>query len=617
MLLCALLSLGAVALAKGSAKTISTAEIRPGMKGYGLTVFRGTKPERFEVEVIDVLHNFRPDQDLILVRTRHPVLQRAKLVAGMSGSPVYLDGRLAGAYAYGWPFSTEAVAGVTPIRSIFAELHRPLDPQVWDLLGTLPKRPKVSRVQQRRPPRALGGLRAYTGNERVVAHRALRAHASHFGGNLSYSSVATPMREMIPAATTVMVGGLGDRALSVLGQELERLGLVALQAGGASRARAQLPQRFEDGSAIGVQLIAGDISATAIGTVTHVAGRRLVAFGHPMMNAGQSALPTATAKVVHVLSSERRSFKLAETLTPLGTLVHDRQATIVIDTELQPSTVPVRIRVHGAKGAPRTQWDVRVASQRALTPMLVFSAILNAIGATAAERADVIFDVDSRVTLERHGVVETRDQGYAPLGMANPLSLSRLRLFSVLEAAYGNPFELARPTSIEVDVNLRFARDVVEILDAMVASREVDPGRDVNLYVTLREFDRAPRVQRVPVHIPATAAGETVELVVEAGDEVRLEHPKPDNLDDILQIVREGYPATELVVSTRLAARGLRLRGHVVRDLPGSALAALQFGNRSDKPVVFQTHDRKRVELGRVIAGTARIKLEVREEPLR
>ena len=149
--------------------TISVEHIKPGMTGFGLSVFRGTKPERFPVEVIDVLHRFRPGQDLILVRTPHPLLNETKAVAGMSGSPIYLDGKLAGAYAYGWPFSTEPVVGVTPIANMLAELARPLDPTIWRILGPLPN--KAEPIAQLRhgtpsqPPHTQGPLPAYRGQE--------------------------------------------------------------------------------------------------------------------------------------------------------------------------------------------------------------------------------------------------------------------------------------------------------------------------------------------------------------------------------------------------------------------------------------------------------------------
>ena len=128
----------ALAFASPGQSMLAIDAVKPGMKGYGLTVFYGMTPERFDVEVIDVLHDFKPDQDLILIRTPHPILNGAKTVAGMSGSPIYLDGKLVGAYAYGWQFGRDPVAGVTPIASMLADLWRPLDPAIFRALGTLP-----------------------------------------------------------------------------------------------------------------------------------------------------------------------------------------------------------------------------------------------------------------------------------------------------------------------------------------------------------------------------------------------------------------------------------------------------------------------------------------------
>jgi len=147
-----LLTLGTAAIAQRGPATIGVEDIRPGMRGYGLSVFRGTEPERFDVEVVDVLHQFLPGQDLILARTPHPVLDRAIAVGGMSGSPIYFDGKLAGAYAYGWTFGLEPVIGITPIRSMLAEIDRPFRPTSFPGARPLPERP--SQAPTRAPRRA-------------------------------------------------------------------------------------------------------------------------------------------------------------------------------------------------------------------------------------------------------------------------------------------------------------------------------------------------------------------------------------------------------------------------------------------------------------------------------
>jgi hypothetical protein len=164
---------------------------------------------------------------------------------------------------------------------------------------------------------------------------------------------------------------------------------------------------------------------------------------------------------------------------------------------------------------------------------------------------------------------------------------------------------------------VRFGRDVVSILDAQVASDTVDPGKPVHVYVTLRRFDETERVEIVTLPIPKSAAGDSVEILVEPGDQVRIEQPKPNSLDDLFRMVRAGYPSTSLVLSLKLPQQGVKLRGQLVDALPGSALDTLQPSNESEKPSVFSTYQRLERPGREVLVGSAKIKLNVREEPLR
>jgi hypothetical protein len=321
--------------------------------------------------------------------------------------------------------------------------------------------------------------------------------------------------------------------------------------------------------------------------------------------------------VVHVFASDRRSFKIAEAVTPLGTLVHDRQAAIVVDTSLRAETVPVELRVNGVPLVQRNQWKVEVASHRMLTPLLTYTAIANALSVSAAEEADVTFSARSRVHVQGHGVIETRDTGYTAGGAGSPQALLTLRLFQVMEAAYGNPFEQARIERVDIDLDVRFERDVISIVEALVPSVEVDPGSVVNVYVTLQRFGQPEEVRRVPVPIPHSAAGQKIEIGFDPGDRVQLERPDPQNLAQIFEIVRMGYPSTSMVISTKLPNQGLSLRGQVVRGLPASALDTLQLSGDSRRPVPFATQTRSELPLGHVVDGSARVNLEVRPEPLR
>lgn len=624
----------AIAVARAPGNTIDTSQLRAGMKGYGLTVMRGTVPERFDVELIDVLKNFRPNQDLLLIKTPHPRLNATRSVAGMSGSPIYFEGKLAGAYAYGWSFGVEPVAGVTPIANMLAEINRPIDAEIWKRMGTRPtllgaagkasktgttgkhasKRDARARRAAAARDRRPAGLRAYLGNERHDALWALRAHADRTVRAKPVSS--TP--RLMAAATPIMLSGFADGAADMLTGELERFGLLATQAGGGgSDTAAAGSDHFVDGGAIGVQLIRGDITATGIGTVTHVADRRLVAFGHPMMNVGQTALPTCTARVLHILASERTSFKIAEARTPLGALVHDRQAAIVVDTKLKADTVPVTVRVHGAQGAPKTTWNFEVVAQRSMTPMLVFAGMVNAIRATAVDRTDVMIRAETKVKIEGHGTVSMTDEGYSGGGMGSPRTLASLRMFSAMDAAMGNPFERARVLGAEVDLHMRFGDEVAEILDVSAPYKEVDPDADVELYVTLRRFGQDDEVKPITVHIPQSAAGGKVDIVVQPADVALPEQPKPRNLRDILDAIQVSGSATSLAVTTKLPSQGLRMRGHVVHSLPGSVLDTLQVKNSSEKASSFAAYSRIGVPIGHVLDGRAKIQLQVRHEPRR
>jgi hypothetical protein len=596
------------AIAQSSPGFIGVDEIRPGMKGYGLTVLRGTEPERFDVEVIDVLRNFRPSQDLILVRTPHPLLDRARGVAGMSGSPVYFEGRLAGAYAYGWPYGTDPVVGVTPIASMLAELKRPVRLEMFPGAKPLPgKSPRASRPSARASKHRFAGLPPFVGDRQVDALSTVRAIAQRQERSRGPAG-------MNVATTPVLLSGLTDSVAKMVADELRPLGFEATQAGSSGSSKGG-PRHFENGGAIAVELARGDVSMVGVGTVTYVApGDRALAFGHPMLNsAGAIGLPTATARVLHVLVSDFRSFKIAEAARPLGTLVQDRQAAIVVDPDIQAARIPVRIRVHGAEGAQKTEWNIQIASHRALTPAIAFAVITNALKSTAGDVDDVIFRARSRVGVEGHGVVALDEQGFSPMGAASPLALSQLQMFWLMEAAFANPFEISRITSVDLDLDLEFSRDVYQIADAMVAFDEVDPGQELTLYVRLRQVGSDDTMRAVKIRIPEAAAGQTLNVSISAGNKVSIERPRPASLDDLIQQATERFPATSIVVSLQMPNRGLRFEGHVVDSLPASALNSLQLVSTTEDSRPFVTKSHTEIEMPQVVTGGANLRLRVRE----
>ncbi len=580
--------------AQATQKTISVDEIKPGMKGYGLSVFRGTKPERFEIEVIDVLHNFRPDQDLILVRTHHPILKHAKVVAGMSGSPVYIDGRLAGAYAYGWTFGNDPMAGVTPIKNMRVELKRPTRPQVGE--------PGFGRKERR-------AIASRLSSPTQTALSALHTQSPSVRSETEQGAM------VFRATTPVSLGGFTDQVAHYLADKLEPYGLQVLQAGGGGEKAVNVPKRFENGSSIAVQLIRGDISMAGTGTVTEVAGGRLIGFGHPMMNAGEVRLPVATSKVLHILSSQRSSFKIAEALEPMGTLIHDRQSAIVVDTKQKAPVIPVRVKIAGVQGAPKTEWNVEVAVHERLTPLLVFSALANALSATESGQEPVVVEIDSAVQVSGHGTLRFRDTGFTIGGPSDMGALGSARVFPALQAALLNPFEQTTVERVDLQVSVRYGRDATEILGAAVAQGEVDPGSRVPVFVRVRHLDEPEHTEVMYLDIPQRAAGETLKVTIAPGDDTSILTPTPNDLDGIFNAINERYGAHQLVATIKAPSSSFQFRGHVVSDLPHSVASALHLThNTSDRGKKLNTTSHVVKNTRTILFGKADLTIRVRDQ---
>ena len=597
----ALALLGTVAAARPEVVTISTDEIRPGMRGYGLTVLRGTEPERFDVEVIDVLRRFRPDQDLILVRVEHPLLERARIVGGMSGSPIYLEGKLAGAYAYGWPFGTDPVGGVTPIANMLAEMRRPTRPDSFP--GARPIPPSGAAAALSRP----GGPLLFRDGRLPDAFAALASMRER-----TEASLHGPLG-MVAAETPLMLGGVTDDVARMLETTLAPFGLVPVQAGGGGGGGNAAEARYVDGGSMAISLVSGDISLNAVGTVTHVGeGGRVLAFGHPMMDQGEIGLPSWTSRVLHVLVSSQRSFKIGEAVAPRGTLIHDRTSGIVIDQDLEPATIPLRIRLNAVPGARKTEWNVRIASHRALTPALAFATIANAIKATASDQTDVTYRARTRVTLEGIGPIELVDVGVMSQGPGNAAPLQQLRAFALFEAAYGNPFVESRVLDVDVELDLVFERSALTLLSASTQDGEVLPGEVVAIRVVLRRYEQEPEVRTIEVRIPERCAGQTIRVSLVPAPSVPREVGRARTLADLVAYVRGARPSTELAATIEMPGRGLVFPGHVARDLPASAIDALLAEHDTSPSNAFATHVESFHPMGAVITGTAGLELHVR-----
>ncbi len=603
----------AVPAARGDAKpsTIGVDEIKDGMKGYGLTVFKGFDPERFDVEVIGVLHNFRPAQDLILVKTPHPRLNITKNVQGMSGSPIYLDGRLAGAYAYSLrTFMTEPVAGVTPIAPMLTELHRPIPPGFWPLEN---QAPLPAQPAQRRASNDVGwGNTRWSG---TPGEYDVAAHAKQLADR--FGEAGDPSRGIVRAGTPLLAAGMGDHAFAALKPLLEPLGLEPLQAGGgaapAMAASAAVPAHFVDGGSLGVQLGRGDVSLFGLGTVTHVEGQRLCGFGHPMMNAGDSALPAALGRVLWIYASDQHSFKVGEAVRPLGALVNDRQSSVVVDETKRAPTFPIHVEVKGVTGAPKLVWNMEVAEEKFTSPALTATMLGSVVEATASDHRDMTWTMRSRLSIRGRAPIELEDFGVAIGGLPETGEWFQSRIVRALGDAINNPWENVHIDGVEASLEVQYARDMWRLRGVDLLDPVVDAGEKARVRLHLRPFSGAEITRTADITIPPELAGKDVEIEVVPGHEVAPDVASPENLDQLLaNATRQSFRPKSVVLQIRMPTQSLTFNGRVSPRLPSFALDALRTTTSDVAPDVLASWVRTVVATDEYVDGRDKVKVKVR-----
>ncbi len=562
-------------------ETISEDELRPGMKGYGLTVFEGTKPVRFDVEVVSVVPNFLLRQNIILIRCDHPVTDKAGVIGGMSGSPIFFEGRLAGALAYGWRFSKDALAGVTPISNMLEVMRR---------------KPRRMARHLRSGGRTLAGLDSREGD-------APEKTATFFE-----RFIESPDTQLLPARTPLTLGGFAAAAQGILREALERFGIDPV-AGGGSSAGGAGPKRFEAGGSIGVQLIRGDMSATGIGTVTVVDGKNVAAFGHPMFNIGEGYFPVTTARIHTVIASLMRSNKLGSPLNVAGSLVQDREACIVARTDITTAMIPVAVTVRDPRSKRRDDYRVEIASHRLLTPRFLNAALVNIISHAASDTEDVTAEIEGEMMLSTGRRVVLSDSGASRRGLASLAGY--FRPVALVDAVLGNGFEDVSIDSLKFDITLRYGLDIATVRSAYATALNPKPGEIINIHVRLLKYDDQEQLLSIPVRIPVTSAGKEVKIEVAGGEYVAPVMPPPRNLDDALTNLNRFYPAKSLVVSINVPGEGIAMQGRILEQLPPSAVSTLNPATGVDQIERYRTALRKVTETSFLVDGKESFKLNV------
>ncbi|MCK4323979.1 MAG: hypothetical protein KAW89_05565, partial [Armatimonadetes bacterium] len=299
------------------AKMMPTSAVRAGMKGTARTVFSGVDIEEFNIEVLGVLPKFQEGSDVILIRILDgPVVeQEMGIFSGMSGTPVYIGGRLIGAIAFTWAFEKQPIAGVTPIESMLRAFEKQDSHREED-----------SSAVAHRPDRTVALAGHKVTGARVVSTQFDRAF------------VDAHTLALRPVTTPIFCAGFGDKTVQHLADFFGGYGIEAIA--GPGNMRREIDTELQPGAAMGVQFVSGDFDINSVGTVTHRDGDRLLAFGHPLMKLGQTQLPLTTAWVHQVIAKMDFSFRMASGITPVGTLAQDTAWSIAGQLGSLPETIP-------------------------------------------------------------------------------------------------------------------------------------------------------------------------------------------------------------------------------------------------------------------------------------
>ncbi|HXM66484.1 MAG TPA: SpoIVB peptidase S55 domain-containing protein, partial [Candidatus Acidoferrum sp.] len=470
-------------------KTIAVSQIRAGMRGVAYTVFEGVKPEAMEVEVLGVLHNVNgPKGDVILVRLHGQKVEYTGVVAGMSGSPVYFDGKLAGAIAFRiGEFSKEPIAGVTPIA---------------DML-------EISALD-RSPAEETSAIKPSSIS--VVGKTSGPGENYSLPGSSQDSGFANYLK---PIETPLVFNGFSEQAVKLFSGQLGAAGVVPVM-GAGSISNEKQPEPLVGGSAVSAILVRGDMDIEATCTVTYVDPERLLACGHPLLQFGSVDLPMNKAEVLATLPSPLNAFKIVNTTEPVGTFVQDRHTGIMGVFNRQPEMIPVTLSIHSATGVKEFHYEV--LNNPKLTPVALMVTVFNALHGVNEFGEEITYRLAGSIGVKGFPEVTMRNM-FAPAENSQPAAMqAATSLGERFGRIYDNPYNAPAIAGVKLDFDLVRERRWARLESARTDVTEARPGEEIMLETVLAPYRGERIVQQIPVKIPTSASKGTLRILVSDGE---------------------------------------------------------------------------------------------------
>ncbi|MEO7276152.1 MAG: SpoIVB peptidase S55 domain-containing protein [Vicinamibacterales bacterium] len=578
-------------------------EIKPGMVGVGRTVFTGTDLQDFTVHILGVLHNIQgPKRDLILARLEGAGLAESGVAQGMSGSPVYIDGRLIGAVSYSiGSFSKEPIAGITPI----AEMKD---------ATAMPRR--AARQAKLELPISLEQM-----TSALTASYARLAPFSDRPADVQSIGIPAATGSQIgamlrPIATPLAMSGFEPATVDLIAGPFRNAGFAPMVTGGSGDQSLASTAPLREGDAIGVSLVGGDLEMGATGTITHIDGDRLYAFGHPFYNLGPAEFPMTRAYVYTVLPSLMTSFKISTLGETVGTMQQDRATAISGTLGTKPRLIPMKVTLERAgSDTPARTMTFQLVNDQMFTPLLAYVTMYNTLGAYERQFGAATFSVQSRARVRGHGDLSIDDvfTGDSPMlgastAVAGPLTL-----------LLGNDVEPLTLDGLDVKVTTSEVPRSATIERVWLDEVRPRAGRTIPLKVLTRSYRGEETISTVPIQIPASASGELSIMVSDGRSLNTIEQRElrrslqPQSVAQLMKVLNETRRNNRIYVRLLTGTPGAVVKGEAMTALPPSVLSVMESDRNggSFSPIRSATVGEWEVPMDSAISGSRVLTIDV------
>jgi hypothetical protein len=551
---------------KLSQPIIPVSQIHAGMRGVAYTVFEGTKPEPMEVEVLGVLHNANgPKGDVILIRLHGAKVEYTGVVAGMSGSPVYLDGKLAGALAFRiGEMSKEPIAGVTPIADML-EINE-LDKSPAEEVAAI--KPSISNA---------------TG--KTAAPGDALADSSYSGSTQDFTNVLKPIE------TPLVFNGFSEEAVRDFAPQFASAGIVPVMGAGSVTDEKQ-PEPLEPGSAVSAVLVRGDMDIAATCTVTYIDPQHLLACGHPLLQFGSVDLPMNKAQVLATLPSPLNAFKIVNTTEEAGVFVQDRHTGILGVFDKEPDMIPVTLNIHG--GAGDKQFHYEVLNNPRLSPVAIMATVFNALHGVNEYGEEITYRLSGSVDVKGFPEVQLKNM-FTPSENGQPAAMAAaMSLGERFGRIYDNPYSAPAVESVKLDFDLVRERRWARLESARTDVTEARPGDEITVETVLAPYRGERSVRYIPVKIPTSASKGTLRILVSDGETLdRVSHMNPAfarklDLASTIALLNKEHANNRVYVSLLEADPEARVADKVMPTLPISIMNVMD-GMRGNQEMIVSS----------------------------